>query len=171
MSGNIKMNFGRAERTCYKKLFVPVYGSFLQKCFCRFYHFYIFYLIDILSISAQRMPQLGFTRQQKVWPFGILGLGCSWGEFQWAAQIHLLQQAPRICPLPQSFHLIQNLTPPSLMIHRHVIFQKHHLMLTYHFMDPLWLPPHCTHVVSYPQWVCTHHPLHSHPILPYQCTL
>ena len=34
-TGDIKMNFGRAERLRYKKYFVPMYGSFLQKCYCK----------------------------------------------------------------------------------------------------------------------------------------
>ena len=31
------MNFGRAERVRYRKYFVPIYGQFLQKCYCKFY--------------------------------------------------------------------------------------------------------------------------------------
>ncbi|PPQ77572.1 hypothetical protein CVT26_006110 [Gymnopilus dilepis] len=31
--GEVKMNFGRAERADYKKYFVPVFGRFLKKCF------------------------------------------------------------------------------------------------------------------------------------------
>jgi len=29
------MNFGRAERLRYKKFWVPIYGNFLQKCYCK----------------------------------------------------------------------------------------------------------------------------------------
>ncbi|KAF9470937.1 hypothetical protein BDN70DRAFT_939316 [Pholiota conissans] len=32
-TGDIKMNFGRAERERYKKYFVPIFGSYLQQCF------------------------------------------------------------------------------------------------------------------------------------------
>ncbi|KAF9472820.1 hypothetical protein BDN70DRAFT_937902 [Pholiota conissans] len=32
-SGDIKMNFGHAERERYKRYFVPIFGSFLQQCF------------------------------------------------------------------------------------------------------------------------------------------
>ena len=34
-NGDVKMNFGRAERLRYKKYIVPMYGAFLQKCYCR----------------------------------------------------------------------------------------------------------------------------------------
>jgi hypothetical protein len=37
-NGDVKMNFGRAERLRYKKFIVPIYGSFLQKCYCRSLH-------------------------------------------------------------------------------------------------------------------------------------
>jgi hypothetical protein len=33
------MNFGRAERVRYRKYFVPIYGQFLQKCYCKFLPF------------------------------------------------------------------------------------------------------------------------------------
>ncbi|KAF9471420.1 hypothetical protein BDN70DRAFT_938959 [Pholiota conissans] len=32
-SGDIKMNFGRAERERYKRYFVPIFGNFLQMCY------------------------------------------------------------------------------------------------------------------------------------------
>ncbi|KAF8202529.1 hypothetical protein BJ912DRAFT_842680, partial [Pholiota molesta] len=32
-SGDVKMNFGRAERLRYKNVVVPIYGQFLQKCY------------------------------------------------------------------------------------------------------------------------------------------
>ncbi|KAF9472053.1 hypothetical protein BDN70DRAFT_819199 [Pholiota conissans] len=32
-SGNVKMNFGRAERRAYKDYVVPIFGSFLKKCY------------------------------------------------------------------------------------------------------------------------------------------
>lgn len=35
-SGEVKMNFGRAERLRYRKYFVPMYGQFLQKCYSTF---------------------------------------------------------------------------------------------------------------------------------------
>jgi hypothetical protein len=35
-TGDIKMNFGRAERLRYKKYFIAMYGDFLQKCYCKF---------------------------------------------------------------------------------------------------------------------------------------
>ncbi|KAJ3490120.1 hypothetical protein NLJ89_g11466 [Agrocybe chaxingu] len=31
--GDVKMNFGRAERVRYRKYIVPIFGSFLQKCY------------------------------------------------------------------------------------------------------------------------------------------
>ncbi|PPR07319.1 hypothetical protein CVT26_013679 [Gymnopilus dilepis] len=31
--GDVKMNFGRSERSDYKKYIVPIYGKFLKKCF------------------------------------------------------------------------------------------------------------------------------------------
>ena len=34
-SGDIKLNFGRAERIRYKKTIVPIYGTFLQKCYSK----------------------------------------------------------------------------------------------------------------------------------------
>ena len=37
-SGDVKMNFGRAERGRYKKFIVPIYGTFLQKCYCESFH-------------------------------------------------------------------------------------------------------------------------------------
>jgi hypothetical protein len=35
-TGDIQMNFGRAERLRYKKHFIAMYGDFLQKCYCKF---------------------------------------------------------------------------------------------------------------------------------------
>jgi hypothetical protein len=35
-TGDVKMNFGRAERLRYKKYFVAMYDDFLQKCYCKF---------------------------------------------------------------------------------------------------------------------------------------
>ncbi|KAF8173489.1 hypothetical protein BJ912DRAFT_859330 [Pholiota molesta] len=32
-TGDVKLNFGRAERERYKKYLVPIFGSFLQKCY------------------------------------------------------------------------------------------------------------------------------------------
>ncbi|KAF8954792.1 hypothetical protein BDZ97DRAFT_1675759 [Flammula alnicola] len=32
-TGDVKMNFGRAERERYKKSIIPIYGSFLRKCY------------------------------------------------------------------------------------------------------------------------------------------
>lgn len=32
--GDVKMNFGRAERARYRKYIVPIYGQFLQKTYC-----------------------------------------------------------------------------------------------------------------------------------------
>ena len=37
-SGDIKMNFGRAERGRYKKFIVLIYATFLQKCYCKSFH-------------------------------------------------------------------------------------------------------------------------------------
>jgi hypothetical protein len=41
--GDIKMNFGHAERTRFKKYFIPTFGSFLQKCYCEF----LFFLLKV----------------------------------------------------------------------------------------------------------------------------
>jgi hypothetical protein len=35
-AGDVKMNFGRAERLRYKDTIVPIYGQFLQKCYSKF---------------------------------------------------------------------------------------------------------------------------------------
>jgi len=40
--GDIKMNFGRAERSRYRKHIVPIYGQFLQKCYCTHTLYYYF---------------------------------------------------------------------------------------------------------------------------------
>jgi len=37
-SGDVKMNFGRVERGRYKKYIVPIYGTVLQKCYCKSFH-------------------------------------------------------------------------------------------------------------------------------------
>ena len=47
------MNFGWAERIRYKKYMVPIYGNFLQKCYCRFFRSSSFHnaLIDFVTIA------------------------------------------------------------------------------------------------------------------------
>ena len=47
-SGEVKMNFGRAKRLRYKKFWVPIYGNFLQKCYCRLFSFYYYCTIYVL---------------------------------------------------------------------------------------------------------------------------
>ncbi|KAH9474964.1 hypothetical protein JR316_0012063 [Psilocybe cubensis] len=34
-SGDIKMNFGRAEQAKYKNIFIPIFGDFLRKCYSK----------------------------------------------------------------------------------------------------------------------------------------
>ena len=41
--GDIKMNFGRAERARFKKYIIPMFGSFLQMCYCRL----LFFLVTV----------------------------------------------------------------------------------------------------------------------------
>ena len=51
-SGDIKMNFGRAERGRYKKIIVPIYGTFLQKCYCKSFRVLLIRCFIIVSNSA-----------------------------------------------------------------------------------------------------------------------
>jgi len=48
-TGDVKMNFGRAKHLRYKKYIVPIYGSFLQKCYSKF--FFSYFTIPILILS------------------------------------------------------------------------------------------------------------------------
>ena len=62
------MNFGRAERVRYKKYMVPIYGNFLQKCYCRFFRSFSFHdaLIDFVTVAPDECraralaPEEGF---------------------------------------------------------------------------------------------------------------
>jgi len=52
-SGDVNMNFGRAERARYKKYLVPIYGTFLQKCFCKSSSLHI----SLPAITFQLAPE------------------------------------------------------------------------------------------------------------------
>ncbi|KDR72463.1 hypothetical protein GALMADRAFT_73731 [Galerina marginata CBS 339.88] len=54
MTGDVKMNFGRAERVRYKSVILPVYGSFLRKCYCEFCSILLFGLSSNTIIQLLR---------------------------------------------------------------------------------------------------------------------
>ena len=45
------MDFGRAERVYYKDYIVPIFGGFLQKCYCKLMFYVTLQITDMCSFS------------------------------------------------------------------------------------------------------------------------
>ncbi|KAF8196481.1 hypothetical protein BJ912DRAFT_846763 [Pholiota molesta] len=60
--GNIKMNFGRAERQAYKAFVMPIFGNFLKKCYSKFS-----FLVEVIFLTnsvSMPLPALSFYALQ-----------------------------------------------------------------------------------------------------------
>jgi len=60
-TGEVKLNFGRSERAHYKEHFLPMFGTFLKKCYSMCFYNTVF-IITYTQTSSRRIPCACFAQ-------------------------------------------------------------------------------------------------------------
>ena len=87
-SGDIKMNFGRAERGRYKKFIVPIYGTFLQKCYCKSFHVILVRcFITLFNLAPKECCTRALPMEEGFESLATMDLESAGADFDSVAQI------------------------------------------------------------------------------------